>query len=79
MVSSGETVRVCETRAWVGVVRALAAAHAGRVVGCHRERVGSVDREANTRAENDPSVFTITEKAPSWEADAKIIRDKRVG
>ena len=39
---------VCVTRAWVGVVCALTAAHAGRVVGCNRERVRSVDRGANT-------------------------------
>ena len=37
---------VCVTRAWVGVVGALTAAHAGRVVGCNRERVRSVDRES---------------------------------
>ena len=39
---------VCVTQAWVGVVGALTAAHAGRVVGCNRERVGSVDRDGNT-------------------------------
>ena len=39
------------------------------------------------RAANDPSVFTITERAPTrceigiglLDADAKVIRDRRVG